>query len=523
MSTSNPMENEKKRLRNQFSKEERSQLLMIMKEYSLLLDDKNLSILSRKEIWEAIETRFNKGGHFARTSAQLKKYWQNYKYHNKRTRIIQRDNPKSLSPITKRVIQIMAEVDPEEWGQYGIVAGLTPSKSLNASVESQTVRLKSKITKTNNQDISSNVILSSSEIFENSVTVSLICPENSGNLKNTSGTVIPGQPIISTPKNNENSENLTKFEKTQKSSSRSPGREKMKKIENLEIKCNSSCQVATVECANDFSKDFEKKKKAQELREFLEKFSSLEASARRRVLQEVNEIVESMEVPEADSETGSKDRNWEKIKNFNPIKEAARNSPREDIMAMQLILKDLRSMESQKKDGNTEEIDRCIFKCHKENSNEVSINSLTDAEVKETGGCKDIKAESVEWQRKFNAEIDNTNQSVSSEAFGQDNDGKDIAEAGRQNLVSRNSIKLLGDTKQHDAKYELDHRLELQKLETEESRLKLKVSELAIREIRLRIQSLEEERKRERELHALRLAEVSRRTYLECHQFTGTH
>lgn len=99
MPPSNAMENDKKRLRNQFTKDERTRLLAIMTEYGPLLDDKNISINSRKEIWEIIENKFNENGHSGRTSAQLKKYWQNYKYHSKRT--------KTIHKVRKRLLPSM--------------------------------------------------------------------------------------------------------------------------------------------------------------------------------------------------------------------------------------------------------------------------------------------------------------------------------------------------------------------------------------------------------------------------------
>ncbi|XP_019886076.1 uncharacterized protein LOC109610761 [Ooceraea biroi] len=54
--------------------------------------------------------------------------------------------------------------------------------------------------------------------------------------------------------------------------------------------------------------------------------------------------------------------------------------------------------------------------------------------------------------------------------------------------------------------YELSHRLMLHRLETEEKRLKVKIAEMAIQEIRFRIRALNEDIRRADELHELHLA-----------------
>lgn len=77
------------RRRAQFSKDERLHLLNIMTQYEPLLDDKNASVFDRREIWRAIERDFHQAGFTRKTSAQLKKYWQNYKYHGRRAQINQ--------------------------------------------------------------------------------------------------------------------------------------------------------------------------------------------------------------------------------------------------------------------------------------------------------------------------------------------------------------------------------------------------------------------------------------------------
>lgn len=78
------------RRRNQFSKDERLHLLNIMSQYAPLLDDTSASVFDRREIWRAIERDFHLAGFTGKTSAQLKKYWQNYKYHGRRTQTVNR-------------------------------------------------------------------------------------------------------------------------------------------------------------------------------------------------------------------------------------------------------------------------------------------------------------------------------------------------------------------------------------------------------------------------------------------------
>ncbi|XP_012279155.1 uncharacterized protein LOC105699034 [Orussus abietinus] len=103
MFASTAMENDKKRLRNQFTRDERARLVAIVGMYASLLD-RNVSIVGRKEIWDAIEKEFNEGASSSKTSAQLKKYWQNYKYHCKRT-AISKDSPMSVDEGCKEQVQ----------------------------------------------------------------------------------------------------------------------------------------------------------------------------------------------------------------------------------------------------------------------------------------------------------------------------------------------------------------------------------------------------------------------------------
>ncbi|XP_076248695.1 uncharacterized protein LOC143188371 [Calliopsis andreniformis] len=98
------------RKKNQFDKEERLHLLGIMKQYAPLLDN-SASTLARKKIWTTIEDEFKKAGFTRKTSAQLKKYWQNYKYHCKKARALGKEN--------KKRIDLEMNENPE-WNRYQI-------------------------------------------------------------------------------------------------------------------------------------------------------------------------------------------------------------------------------------------------------------------------------------------------------------------------------------------------------------------------------------------------------------------
>ncbi|KOC61499.1 hypothetical protein WH47_05103 [Habropoda laboriosa] len=99
------------RKKNQFDKDERVHLLAIMKRYAPLLDN-STSTLARKKIWTTIEDEFKKAGFTRKTSAQLKKYWQNYKYHCKKAST-------AFGKEKKRYID--SEVsDSLEWNRYQV-------------------------------------------------------------------------------------------------------------------------------------------------------------------------------------------------------------------------------------------------------------------------------------------------------------------------------------------------------------------------------------------------------------------
>ncbi|XP_026667516.1 uncharacterized protein LOC113464042 [Ceratina calcarata] len=99
------------RRKSQFDKEERVHLLAIMKRYAPLLDS-SASTLARKNIWTTIENEFKKAGFTQKTSAQLKKYWQNYKYHCKKATAHGKEN--------KRYIDSMVS-ESLEWNRYPIL------------------------------------------------------------------------------------------------------------------------------------------------------------------------------------------------------------------------------------------------------------------------------------------------------------------------------------------------------------------------------------------------------------------
>ncbi|KMR05138.1 glucuronate isomerase [Lasius niger] len=98
------------RRRNQFSKDERLHLLNIMSQYAPLLDDTSASVFDRREIWRAIERDFHLAGFTGKTSAQLKKYWQNYKYHGRRAQAGVRKHSSATSKEAMEESLLHAEV-----------------------------------------------------------------------------------------------------------------------------------------------------------------------------------------------------------------------------------------------------------------------------------------------------------------------------------------------------------------------------------------------------------------------------
>ncbi|XP_076286333.1 uncharacterized protein LOC143211992 [Lasioglossum baleicum] len=107
------------RKKNQFDKEERVHLLSLMKQYAPLLD-KSTSTLARRKIWTTIENEFKKMGFTRKTSAQLKKYWQNYKYHCKKARALGKESKKCANS---------SESESPEWNRYRVlVENRPPSK-----------------------------------------------------------------------------------------------------------------------------------------------------------------------------------------------------------------------------------------------------------------------------------------------------------------------------------------------------------------------------------------------------------
>ncbi|XP_076225109.1 uncharacterized protein LOC143174694 [Nomia melanderi] len=100
------------RKKNQFDKEERVHLLSLMKQYAPLLD-KSTSTLARRKIWATIENEFKQMGFTRKTSAQLKKYWQNYKYHCKKAKAMGKDSKKCGNSSS-------ATSESPEWNRHRI-------------------------------------------------------------------------------------------------------------------------------------------------------------------------------------------------------------------------------------------------------------------------------------------------------------------------------------------------------------------------------------------------------------------
>ncbi|KAL0118406.1 hypothetical protein PUN28_009219 [Cardiocondyla obscurior] len=219
------------RRRNQFSKDERLHLLNVMNQYAPLLDDKRASVFDRREIWRAIERDFHQAGFASKTSAQLKKYWQNYKYHGRKAQAgvkkhssaISRNTTEEASHPENRgnleIIKIAKEpASPCASPRFGATLGnigepgrrqreiygnngaffrklsaapIHPTNSLEENQSdaeiSQSKRFSSQIRERprsssvtdceSEKPIGTDVIVSNTDVSDNSVTVSVICPE----------------------------------------------------------------------------------------------------------------------------------------------------------------------------------------------------------------------------------------------------------------------------------------------------------------------------------------------------------
>ncbi|XP_076649231.1 uncharacterized protein LOC143357000 [Halictus rubicundus] len=109
------------RKKNQFDKEERVHLLSLMKQYAPLLD-KSTSTLARRKIWTTIENEFKKMGFTRKTSAQLKKYWQNYKYHCKKARALGKESKKCANS---------SDSESPEWNRYRVLVENRPASKFS--------------------------------------------------------------------------------------------------------------------------------------------------------------------------------------------------------------------------------------------------------------------------------------------------------------------------------------------------------------------------------------------------------
>ncbi|XP_070516687.1 uncharacterized protein [Cardiocondyla obscurior] len=155
------------RRRNQFSKDERLHLLNVMNQYAPLLDDKRASVFDRREIWRAIERDFHQAGFASKTSAQLKKYWQNYKYHGRKAQAV---NPR----VVVVDATISAAVHSLEENQSD--AEISQSKRFSSQIRERP-RSSSVTDCESEKPIGTDVIVSNTDVSDNSVTVSVICPE----------------------------------------------------------------------------------------------------------------------------------------------------------------------------------------------------------------------------------------------------------------------------------------------------------------------------------------------------------
>ncbi|KAK0074756.1 hypothetical protein PV326_012193 [Microctonus aethiopoides] len=161
---------DKARQRNQFTRHERDHLLCIMSEFSEKLEDKNLSILARKEIWTTIDRKFRNGGFTDRTTAQLKKYWQNYKYHNGRNKW-KKENAAMEMEYLKKSSKIHDNLDDS-------ISQLVIESHIDASDDSEAVENTEQFQDKSEMPLDlikqPAVIISETDVSGSSVTVSVI-------------------------------------------------------------------------------------------------------------------------------------------------------------------------------------------------------------------------------------------------------------------------------------------------------------------------------------------------------------
>ncbi|XP_072744492.1 uncharacterized protein [Anoplolepis gracilipes] len=120
-------------------------------------------------------------------------------------------------------------------------------------------------------------------------------------------------------------------------------------------------------------------------------------------------------------------------------------------------------------------------------------------DIRDSTGCCRGSCEESKIHENTAASLPRNQQNNDSDETANDTAGSRVPNVG---LWDRDTNDLL----RSELRDELDYRLMLHRLETEEKRLKVKIAEMAIQEIRFRIRALNEDVRRADELHELHLA-----------------
>ncbi|XP_070163583.1 uncharacterized protein [Polyergus mexicanus] len=484
------------RRRNQFSKDERLHLLNIMSQYAPLLDDTSASVFDRREIWRAIERDFHLAGFTGKTSAQLKKYWQNYKYHGRRAQTGVRKHTNATSkeamvelPLHSELSENLANLDvtkiaresaapcvslrldasprnvPESgcrqrqiYGDNGtffrklsattILSTDLDSlgKNQSSSEVSQKKRFSSKvydelkslnvIDPKSEKPIGTDVVVSNTDTMDNSVTVSVICPERTPEL----------------------------FNRNQQSKRK---REGDVQLDRSSFQNNVSVASAASPC---------KKRKYDDH----SIFPTVAVATKGRCF-----LLQPRQTDNHDGVISNRENAVEKRRKLKSAKKESTVLPSKFAWPSEVSCSE------------------------SETSGMFPATSGEDLPIDDPAGShtRDIRDTICRGGRCDESRIHEIATAKSLR------DPRDDLGAEAANDTARSRMPNVGlwdrdanDLLESELRDELDYRLVLHRLETEEKRLKVKIAEMAIQEIRFRIRALNEDVRRADELHELHLA-----------------
>ncbi|XP_018313896.1 uncharacterized protein [Mycetomoellerius zeteki] len=482
-------EEDNSRKRNQFSKDERFVLLSIMGQYAPLLDDKSASVFDRREIWRAIERDFHRAGFTGKTSAQLKKYWQNYKYHGRRAQAgikkhssatskhaveeaphpevsENRDNVAMTKTAKERTVLCISPhndaslrnvndpgcrqceiyedngaffrklsstsihpTDLDSLGKNRSSSDISQSKGFSSKVYEE-ARSSGVTDHEPEKPIGTDVIVSNTDISDNSVTVSVICPERTPELfsKNQSKR-----------KRKDDASRLDRFSHQSDISAVSAASSNKKRgsddqsIFPIAGSAKGRCFLLQPRQTDNYSEVISNRRDAIEIRRKLEPAKEGSILPSKFVSRsKVSCSVSAKKIPVTIKEDSAKENS---------------------------VVPDIRD----------------------------TVRDLTEC-------CKGNREES---------KIDESAAS-GSQRDDSDRTANDAARSCIPNVRLWDQDE--ADLVRWELQDELNYRLTLHRLETEEKRLKVKIAEMAIQEIRFRIQALNEDIRRADELHELQLA-----------------